>query len=57
MQEKTGVFDSITVEPSKIYTNQKFKIKIKININNNSNILTEDGKILSTEDNNLLTIE
>lgn len=50
-----NVIRSIILEPSTIYTNQKFKIKIKIKIDNKIN--TEDGKILNTEDNHILIME
>ena len=47
MEERDIFFESINIEPSKIYTNSKFKLKIKVI--GTSRILTEDNNVLNTE--------
>lgn len=55
MEERDIFFESINIEPSKIYTNSKFKLKIKII--ETSKILTEDRNFLNTENNEKLVLE
>lgn len=55
MEERDIFFESINIEPSKIYTNSKFKLKIKII--ETSRILTEDRNFLNTENNEKLVLE
>ena len=52
MEERDIFFESINIEPSKIYTNSKFKLKIKVI--GTSRILTEDNNVLNTENNEKL---
>lgn len=55
MEEGDIFFKQITLEPSKIYTNSRFKLKIKII--ETSRILTEDRNFLNTENNEKLVLE
>ena len=55
MEEGDILFKQITLEPSKIYTNSRFKLKIKII--ETSRILTEDRNFLNTENNEKLVLE
>lgn len=55
MEERDIFFKQITLEPSKIYTNSRFKLKIKII--ETSRILTEDRNFLNTENNEKLVLE
>lgn len=60
MQERISenVIENITLEPSTIYTNQKFKIKVKIKKELDKYfLLTEDSKYLTTENGNKLILE
>lgn len=42
MKERDIFFEQINIEPSKIYTNSKFKLKIKIAENLSSSIRNND---------------
>lgn len=55
MEEREIFFKQINIEPSKIYTNSKFKLKIKVI--GTSRILTEDNNVLNTENNEKLVLE
>jgi hypothetical protein len=55
MEERDIFFESTNIEPSKVYTNSKFKLKIKII--GTSRILTEDNNVLNTENNEKLVLE
>lgn len=55
MKERDTFFKEIIIEPSKIYTNSKFKLKIKVI--GTSRILTEDNNVLNTENNEKLVLE
>lgn len=57
MEERDIFFESINIEPSKIYTNSKFKLKIKLEDNSISRLLTEDNFVLNTENNEELIVE
>lgn len=51
MEEREIFFKQINIEPSKVYTNSKFKLKIKLEDNSISKLLTEDNGVLKTENN------
>lgn len=55
MEERDIFFESINIEPSKIYTNSKFKMKIKLA--GDTRLLAENGDILNTEDMQKLILE
>lgn len=60
MQERISenVIENITLEPSTIYTNQKFKIKVKIKKElDKYYILTENNNYITTENGNKLILE
>lgn len=57
MEERDTFFKEIIIEPSKIYTNSKFKLKIKLEDNSISRLLTEDNFVLNTENNEELIVE
>lgn len=60
MQEtiSENVIENITLEPSTIYTNQKFKIKVKIKKElDKYYILTENNNYITTENGNKLILE
>lgn len=57
MEERDIFFESINIEPSKIYTKSKFKLKIKLEDNSISRLLTEDNFVLNTENNEELIVE
>lgn len=60
MQERISenAIENITLEPSTIYTNQKFKIKVKIKKElDKYYILTENNNYISTENGNKLILE
>lgn len=57
MEERDVFFESINIEPSKIYTNSKFKLKIKLEDNSISKLLTEDNFVLNTEDGEKIIVE
>ena len=49
MEEREIFLKQINIEPSKVYTNSKFKLKIKLEDNSISKLLTEDNFVLNTE--------
>ena len=60
MQERISenVIENITLEPSTIYTNQKFKIKVKIKKElDKYYILTQNNNYITTENGNKLILE
>lgn len=57
MEERDIFFKQINIEPSKIYTNSRFKLKIKLGDNSTSKLLTEDSFVLNTENNEKLIVE
>ena len=60
MQERISenVIENITLEPSTIYTNQKFKIKVKIKKElDKYYILTENNNYITTENGKKLILE
>ena len=57
MEERDIFFESTNIEPSKVYTNSKFKLKIKLEDNSISRLLTEDNFVLNTENNEELIVE
>lgn len=60
MQERISenAIENITLEPSTIYTNQKFKIKVKIKKElDKYYILTENNNYIATENGNKLILE
>lgn len=60
MQERISekAIENITLEPSKIYTNQKFKIKVKIKKElEKYYLLTEDNDYITTENGKRLILE
>lgn len=55
MESRDKIFEEIIIEPSKIYTNSKFKMKIKLA--GDIRLLTENGDILNTENMEKLILE
>lgn len=55
MENREKIFEEIKIEPSKIYTNSKFKIKIKLA--GDTRLLAENGDILNTENLDKIILE
>ena len=55
MESRDKIFEEIKIEPSKIYTNNKFKIKIKLA--GDTRLLAENGDIINTENLDKIILE
>lgn len=55
MEERDIFFEQINIEPSKIYTNSKFKIRIMLA--GDTRLTSENGDVLNTEDMEKLILE